>query len=155
MCTYPKHIVWTKFMELDSFIQLEFQSTRPYKFGLDWRLSFAVPVASMNGMIVSIQIQLIHGIEWHLAPISIRLKKQTISKMTRHIFLQTMITYRISYKQVQKSKLVVPKSLQAFTAFTLNEILFMLHARPFLINVLLTLPISFHRSYICSGCPKK
>ena len=72
--------------------------------------------------------------------------------MTRHIFLQTMITYRISYKQVQKSKLVVPKSLQAFT---LNEILFMLHARPFLINVLLTRPISFHRSDICSGCPKK
>ena len=56
-----------------------------------------------------------------------------------------MITYQISYKQVQKSKLVVPKSLQAFT---LNEILFMLHARPFLINVLLTRPISFHRSYI-------
>ena len=46
-----------------------------------------------------------------------------------------MITYQISYKKVQKSKFVVPESLQAFT---FKEILFMLHARPFLINVLLT-----------------
>ena len=41
-------------MELDSFIQLEAQTTQPYKFGQDLRLSFAVPVALMNGMIVSI-----------------------------------------------------------------------------------------------------
>ena len=30
----------------------------------------------------------------------------------------------------------------------------MLHARPFLINVLLARPISFHRSDVWSGCPK-
>ena len=30
----------------------------------------------------------------------------------------------------------------------------MLHARPYLKNVLLTRPISFHRSDICSGFPK-
>ena len=51
-----------------------------------------------------------------------------------------------------KSKFVVPKSLQSFT---FKEILFMLHARPFLINVLLTQPISFHGLDICSGFPKK
>ena len=52
----------------------------------------------------------------------------------------------------QKSKIVVPKSPQAFT---FEEILFMLHARPFLINVLLTRLISFHRSDICNGFHKK
>ena len=41
-------------MQLDSLIQLEAHTTQPYKFGQDWRLAFAVPVASMNGMIVSV-----------------------------------------------------------------------------------------------------
>ena len=71
--------------------------------------------------------------------------------MIIHIFLQAMITYKISYKKVQKIKFVVPKSLQAFT---FKEILFMLHAKPFLINILLTRPISFHMLDICSGFPK-
>ena len=48
-------------MEFDSFIQLEAHTTQPYKFGQDRRLAFAVPKVSMNGMIVSIQIPLIHG----------------------------------------------------------------------------------------------
>ena len=50
-------------MELDGFIQLEAQTTRPYKFGKDSRLAFAVLVESVNGMIVSILIPLIHGNE--------------------------------------------------------------------------------------------
>ena len=50
-------------MELDSFIQLEAQTTRPYKFGQDSSIAFAVPLASMNGMIVSIQVQLINSVK--------------------------------------------------------------------------------------------
>ena len=52
----------------------------------------------------------------------------------------------------KKCNFVVPKSLQSFT---FKENLFMFHGRPFLINVLLTRPISFHKSDICSGSPKK
>ena len=35
MWTDPTHIEGTHCMELDSFIQLEAQTTRPYKFGQD------------------------------------------------------------------------------------------------------------------------